>query len=280
MSRVYESLQRVERERRHTEAAGGAPAHTTKFLDNAVGKAFEMDGAPSVALNVPSGSRLVSLTEPHSLAAEKFRVLGTRLENLRNQRDLKSLLVTSSVVHEGKTFVTGNLGVTLAWQFGSRVLLIEGDLHRPMLAPFLGLTQLRGLTHWWSGREENLARYVHKFNGIPLWLLGGGEPCDQPSKILQSERFAEIFMRLCGSFDWIVVDSPPMSPTVDVSLWLRLVDGMLLVVREGVTPVNTLEKGLSNLDNPKLVGVVLNEASEPDQTKYQEQYQAQQSSSR
>ena len=271
MSRVYESLQRVERERRQTEAAGGASAHTA-LLDNAVGKAFEMDGAPSVALNVPPGSRLISLTEPRSLAAEKFRVLATRLENVRNQRDLKSLLVTSSVIHEGKTFVTGNLGVTLAWQFGSRVLLIEGDLHRPMLASFLGLTQLQGLTHWWSGREENLARYVHKFNGIPLWLLGGGEPCDQPSKILQSERFAEIFTRFCGSFDWIVVDSPPMSPTVDVSLWSRLVDGMLLVVREGVAPIKALEKGLANLDNPKLVGVVLNEASESGQTKYQEQY--------
>ena len=272
MSRVYESLRRVETERQHAGATNGEPVHTAELLDNVAAKAFEIDGVSSVTLNVTSGSRLVSLTDRKCLAAEKFRVLATRLENLRNQRDLKSLLVTSSVLHEGKTFVTGNLGVTLAGESGSRVLLVEGDLHRPMLASFLGLARPRGLTHWWSGREENIAKYVNKISGMPLWLLSGGEACEQPSQMLQSGRFADTFTKLSGSFDWILVDSPPMSPTVDVSLWSRLVDGMLLVVREGVAPIKALEKGLANLDDPKLIGIVLNEASESSQTKYQGQY--------
>jgi protein-tyrosine kinase len=75
-------------------------------------------------------------------------------------------------------------------------------------------------------------------------------------------------MKLGGYFDWIVVDSTPMFPTVDVNLWLRLVDGMLLVVREGVAPIKALEKGLASLDAPKLVGVVLNENSDSSQLKY------------
>ena len=96
----------------------------------------------------------------------------------------------------------------------------------------------------------------------------GREPCDQPSEILQSTEFAEAFGQLSGHFDWILVDSPPMLPTVDVNLWSRLVDGMLLVVREGVTSVKTLEQGIASLDSPKFVGVVLNDNSDLAGKKY------------
>ena len=73
-------------------------------------------------------------------------------------------------------------------------------------------------------------------------------------------------------FEWTVVDSTPMLPIVDVNLWSKLVDGTLLVVREGMAPVKALKKGLASLDNPKLVGVVLNEATDFDQSKYSDHY--------
>jgi len=69
---------------------------------------------------------------------------------------------------------------------------------------------------------------------------------------------------LVSTFGWIIVDSTPMLPTVVANLWSRLVDGMLLVVREGVASVQALKKGLDALDNAKLVGIVLNETSEFD----------------
>jgi Mrp family chromosome partitioning ATPase len=77
---------------------------------------------------------------------------------------------------------------------------------------------------------------------------------------------------LASQFEWIVVDSTPMLPIVDVNLWSKLVDGTLLVVREGLTPVKALKKGLQALDHPKLIGVVLNEALESDQAIYDNQY--------
>jgi capsular exopolysaccharide synthesis family protein len=196
----------------------------------------------------------------------------TRLENLREKRELKCLQITSGVINEGKTLVAGNLAVTLATHSGSRVLLVEGDLHRPTLASKLGLAQLPGLSHWWAGTEDSFARYVYRLDEMPLWFLSAGLACDQPSQILQSARLAGEFGKLRGQFDWIVVDSTPMSPTVDANLWSRLVDGMLLVVREGVTPIKALKSGLASLDNPKLVGIVLNEASEFDQAEYEGQY--------
>ena len=104
-------------------------------------------------------SRLVALTDPNSLGAEKFRALATRFDHLRSQRELRSFQVTSSVIDEGKTLVAGNIAVTLAKYSGSKTLLVEGDLHRPTLANLFGLRELPGLNHWWSSGEprENSA---------------------------------------------------------------------------------------------------------------------------
>ena len=103
-------------------------------------------------------------------------------------------------------------------------------------------------------------------------FFSAGSAHDQPAQILQSARFAEAFVRLVSGFDWVVVDSTPMSPIVDANLWSRLVDGTLLVVREGVAPIKALKKGVSGLDNPKWLGMVLNEASEVDRVNYSDQY--------
>jgi capsular exopolysaccharide synthesis family protein len=275
MSRYYDALRRLEREQRQAGADDIAEpaAQPAEVLDGMLTEPVELGEAPSTKVEVSPASRFVALTDRRSLGAEKFRALATRLENLRQKRELTCLQVTSGVISEGKTLVAGNLAVTLATHAGCKVLLLEGDLHRPTLASKLGLSQLPGLSHWWAG-EEKLARYLYRLDEMPLWFLGAGSACDQPSQILQSARFVEEFAKLRGQFDWIVVDSTPMSPTVDANLWSRLVDGMILVVREGVTPVRAIKSGLAGLDNAKLVGVVLNEASEFDQADYEGQYYA------
>ena len=216
----------------------------------------------------------MALTDPKSLGAEKFRALAARLENLRQKSELKTLQITSAVINEGKSLVAANLAVTLVKHFGYKVLLVEGDMHRPTLATLLGLTGLEGINQWWSRQEENteLSHCVHKLNDMRLWFLSAGSAFEQPSQILQSARFAETFARLVGDFDWVVVDSTPMSPVVDANLWSRLVDGTLLVVREGVASIKALKMGVKDLDNPKWLGIVLNEASEFDRVHYTDQY--------
>lgn len=262
MGRLYESLKRAEAEFRQPGPSIDEFVRTPDFMGGFIAEPLQLESVSTATMEIGAKSYLVALTDPKGLASEKFRALVARLEHLRKDRELKSLLITSSVVNEGKTLVTGNLAVTLAKHSGSKVLVIEGDLRRPALASFLGLKRLQGVHHWWSSRKENIAHYVYKINSLPLWFLGAGEPCDQPSQILQSPEFSEAFAQLTGPFDWILVDSPPMSPTVDVNLWSRLVDGMLLVVREGFAPVRAVEQGIASLDSPKLVGVVLNENSE------------------
>jgi capsular exopolysaccharide synthesis family protein len=226
----------------------------------------------SVIVEASPKSRLVALTSPNGLGAEKFRALVTRMDHLRKQRELKSFQVTSSMINEGKTLVAGNVAITLAKYSGSKTLLIEGDMRRPALAALLGLSELRGLTDWWSGRDPEPTKFICKVKDMPLWFLPAGKACDQPSEIIRSTRFVKAFAKLASQFEWIVVDSTPMLPIVDVNLWSKLVDGTLLVVREGLTGVKALKKGLQALDHPKWIGVVLNEAAESDQAYYDAEY--------
>jgi capsular exopolysaccharide synthesis family protein len=235
-------------------------------------KPSESEKARSVMVQPPPASRLVAWTEPNSLGAEKFRALAVRLDDMRRQHELKSLQVTSSVINEGKSFVAANLAATLAKYSGSKTLLIEGDLHRPTLASMFGLEDLQGLSDWWTARNQELSRYMLRFTGSGLWFLPAGRACDRPSEILRSAQLAEAFRELAGQFDWMVVDSTPMLPVIDANLWSKLVDGTLLVVREGVAPLKALKKGLQSLDHPKLIGVVVNEASDFDQIDYDGQY--------
>ena len=190
-----------------------------------LGTPAKASNGPSARINVGKASRLVTLTDPQSLGAEKFRALVARLESLREKRELKTLQITSAVINEGKSVVAANLAITLAKHFGYKVLLVEGDLHRPTLTTLLGLANFEGINQWWRRREEDLeiAQYIYKLDDMQLWFLSAGSTCDQSSQILQSTRFAETFVRLVGGFDWVVVDSTPMSPTVDANLWSRCV---------------------------------------------------------
>jgi capsular exopolysaccharide synthesis family protein len=262
---------------REPSATAGAPVNATPEVAGSRGpveikKMVESDKARTVMVQPPPVSRLVAWNDPNSLGAEKFRALAVRLDDIRRQHELKSLQATSSVINEGKSFVAANLAVTLAKYSGSKTLLIEGDLHRPTLASMFGLGDLEGLGDWWTGRNQELTRYLLRFTGTALWFLPAGKLCDRPSEILRSTQLAEAFAQLKNQFDWIIVDSTPMLPVIDANLWSKLVDGTLLVVREGVAPLKALKKGLQSLDHPKLIGVVVNEASDFDQIDYDGQY--------
>lgn len=269
MSRLYEALRKSEMENRQsgvvvtTDVVRRAPDFAP-----AVTAPLELDGSQTVQLRVPPESHMVSLNDLQGLPAEKFRVLVTRLRNMRAQQEIKSLQVTSSSVDEGKTLIAANLAVTLARHSQSRVLLVEGDLHNPSLHALLGLSHLKGICHWWKEPTAMLGDFLYHTEGLPLWFLPAGERFGEPAEILQSSRFAEALMQASGLFEWIIVDSTPLSPMADANIWNRLLDGMLLVVRENVTPAKALKKGLAGLDGPKIVGVVLNGASEFDRVNY------------
>jgi len=277
MSRVYEAL-------RQSELDNGV-SHTLfdpdTFLASSTSAAplvqepttgMPWDQIKSLLPAVREESRVVTLTESNSLGAEKFRLLRTRLRNLREHRQLQKLVVTSAVPNEGKTLVAMNLAVCLAKHTDERILLLEGDLRKPMLGDHLGIKSLPGVGQWWASVDEPIHKFIYRFDDLQLWILPAGSAPEDPVNILQSSRFLELYKHLSTCFDWIIIDAPPLLPMADVSFWSRQADGLLLVVREGTTPKTILQKGLDTLDNPKVIGVVLNDAHQVDSSYYHHYY--------
>ena len=225
---------------------------------------------PSLAVSVAPSSRLVFLTQPESLAAEKFRFLGVRLRQMRQNRPLKKVLVTSTIPEEGKSLVSANLAGVLARR-KERVLLIEGDLRRPTLADQLGLGRLAGLAAWLQGGLQTPSNIYHL--GDPgFWIMPAGEPPANPLELMQSGRLSILMSQLANLFDWIIVDSPPLLPLADTTVWARLTDGTLLVTREGRTEKGPLQRGLEMIRKSDLLGVVLNGCTETDHDSYYQRY--------
>ncbi|WP_260740755.1 CpsD/CapB family tyrosine-protein kinase [Tunturiibacter lichenicola] len=202
-------------------------------------------------------SRLVSLTDSGCPAAEAFRLLGVRLRHLRRDRLLKKVLITSTIPQEGKSMVAGNLACTLALRAQQRTLLLEGDLRRPSLSQRFGIGRNPGICEYLQG-ERSLAASIYHLDNPNLWILPAGNAPSNALELLQSGRLSTLMDQLSVWFDWIVIDSPPVLPLADTSVWMRLSDGILLVTRQGTTERRKLQRGLEALEAKKLIGALVN----------------------
>ena len=195
------------------------------------------------------------------------------MRQLQQNRPLKKVLVTSTIPEEGKSLVAANLAGVLARRKKQRVLLIEGDLRRPTLAQQFGLESLKGLSEWLQGESETIEN-IYRLEGPDFWLMPAGHPPVNPLELMQSGKLASLMSQLAPLFDWIVVDSPPLLPLADTTVWARLTDGALLVVREGKTEKAPLQRGLEILKKADLLGVVLNASSDGNHHNYYQRYAA------
>jgi capsular exopolysaccharide synthesis family protein len=254
-------------------SAVAQPTHVQTTTTDPFTKEVTGDGPlafPSLEVVPTTSSRLVFMTEPDSLAAEKFRFLGVRLRQLQQGRPLKKVLVTSTIPEEGKSTVSANLAGVLARRKQS-VLLIEGDLRRPTLASQFGLGRLAGLGEWLQSGRQTVAN-VYRLEGPDFWFMPAGNPPENPLELLQSGRLSYLMGQLSNLFDWIIVDSPPLLPLADTTVWARVTDGTLLVAREGKSEKKQLQRGLEALKKSDLLGVVLNGCIHPDHKSYYQRY--------
>jgi capsular exopolysaccharide synthesis family protein len=211
----------------------------------------------SLPVSLTPQSRLPSLTDNESPAAEAFRLLGVRLRHLRRDRPLKRVLITSTIPQEGKSMVAANLACTLALRTQQRTLLVEGDVRRPSLMQMFGLGKNPGICECLQG-ERSLMTSIYHLEGPRLWILPAGNTPNNPLELLQSGKLSSLMDQLNTWFDWIVIDSPPVLPFADTSVWMRLADGVLLVTRQGITQKRQLQGGLEALEPKKMIGALVN----------------------
>jgi capsular exopolysaccharide synthesis family protein len=211
----------------------------------------------AIVPTLPAESRLVCLIQPESPAAEAFRLLGMRLRDLRRKRTLKKILVTSTIPQEGKSMVAANLACVFAQTTHQKVLLLEGDVRRPSQSKLFGFGSHPGLCEWLQG-DQSRTPSMYRIDPAGLWILPAGKSTANSLELLQLGKVSSLMDRLASIFDTIIIDSPPVLPLADTSVWMRLTDGILLVARQGKTEKRELKKGLETLDQHKLVGTLLN----------------------
>ena len=202
-------------------------------------------------------------TELSLHAAEQFRTLRSRLYQLRSSQSLRTILVTSALPSEGKTFVTNNLAQAIVHQPDRRVLIIDADLRCARLHVPLGAPVGPGLSDYLRGQADEMAIIQHGQEGNLCFIPGGNEVTN-PSELLSNGRLRKLLDQMIPIFDWVILDSPPCVPVADASILAALCDGILLVVRAASTPANIAQKACQELKGRNVIGVVLNFIQESD----------------
>jgi protein-tyrosine kinase len=188
---------------------------------------------------------------------------------LRDISPLKTIMVTSGLPQEGKSFISTNLAMSLARHKSSKVLLIDGDMRRYTLHQLLGCESHPGLADYLAGKStliEAMQRpepFEAMTPGIAaivqnLTFIAGGNGGDKAADLSGSPRFAELIREASPHFDWIIVDSSPVLPVSDAVNLARSCDGVLLVARGGVTKFPVAQRAQSELKASNVLGFVLN----------------------
>jgi len=169
---------------------------------------------------------------------------------------LKVVMVTSAVPNEGKTLTTLNIALVLAESYKRRVLLIDADLRRPRLTEAANLTVAEGLSEVLKATEDRKAGLTQLTDY--LWFLPAGRPDPDPLSGLTSPRMQRLLQEAAERFDWVIVDTPPVTAAADAGLLGAIVDGIVLVVRAGRTPHPAVQHAIETLGRDRIFGVVLN----------------------
>jgi capsular exopolysaccharide synthesis family protein len=230
-----------------------------------------LSGQISVKTWHPSYKQLPALLERGS-EVEQFRSLRSRMHEFRDLNSLKSLMISSGLPQEGKSFVAMNLAISFARHKGGRVLLIDGDMRRSSLHKMLGCTNEPGLTEYLSGKNTLLevmqrgraedGETLHPGLASLTFIAGGTEP-EHAADLSGNSRFRELIETVSPLFDWILVDTPPVNLVADGVNLARSCDGVLLIARGGVTKYEVAQRALSELKASKVLGFVLNAVAKP-----------------
>lgn len=189
---------------------------------------------------------------------EEFRTLRSRLYQLREAGDLKTILVTSSLPGEGKTFVASNLAQVLALQPRCKVLLIDADMRSSRLHLVLGAKSTPGLAEYALGETDDEFGIIQNGADKNLFFIPAGRAVPGPTELVADSRLKSLIERLEPLFDWIILDSPATAPVSDSALLANYSDGVLMVVRSNSTPYDVVRKAREKFREEQLIGVVLN----------------------
>jgi len=241
----------------------GVVIFTIEYLDDTIKSAEQISrmlGLPVIGYiaEIEHGQEHAYVADnPRSPVAEAFRTLRTNLEFAAVDKPLKTVLVVSVHPGEGKSTVASNLSVTLA-QGGGHVLLMDADLRRPHIHRVFGMTNRSGLSDLFRD-TLSLDEVTRPWQDTTLGIVTSGGIPPNPADLLASRKMGAILEAAKQAADIVIVDAPPFL-VADASILASRVDGILLVIRPGKTPMDAAVSTLEQIkrSNGHIIGVVLN----------------------
>ncbi|MEJ2637618.1 MAG: polysaccharide biosynthesis tyrosine autokinase [Calditrichia bacterium] len=203
-------------------------------------------------------TKLITHFDPKSPISEAYRILRTNIQ-FKNQKNKNIVvLITSSAPKEGKSTTVANLAITMA-QLGSRTVLVDADLRRPVVHSIFNLKKEVGLTNYLVGKTE-IGDIVKPTFIENLSVITSGPLPPNPSELLGSDAMHQFIDELRGSYDAIIIDSPPVIAITDSAILSTLADGIVLVIKAHQTHREAIKRAKTLLDNAKanIFGCLLN----------------------
>jgi len=203
-------------------------------------------------------ARLITHLDPKSPVSEAYRALRTNLQFSKIDKNIKMVLVTSSGPKEGKSTTSANLAIAMA-QSGKRVVLVDGDLRRPVVHSIFGLSKDDGITNYLMD-DIDYKTMIKESIMENLYIIPSGVLPPNPSELLASHKMEELLKKLRSDFDFVIFDTPPVIAVTDAAILATRVDGAIIVVKSAQTNHDALVRAKSLLDavDSHILGALLN----------------------
>lgn len=207
-------------------------------------------------------NRVLHLIDEHASFnyIEAFKSLRTNIDFLSSTNNYRTILVTSCAPRDGKSNVAINLAIALG-NSGKRVLLLDCDFRKASIATYLKISRrLPGVTAVLSGKSQAEDVIVHRPD-LHIDVLPVGMMPSNPTEMLGSAAMVNLIQKLSEQYEYVLLDTPPVTVVTDAAILSRFVDGVVLVARANVTSRQALSVSKKNLEdvNARILGVILND---------------------
>lgn len=260
MGKFSTALEKGEQQSRNTQDGVDDWLEPEKVEDIVPQSTNLTDSTAATPTSNPWNERLFKAINEDASLPEIFKVLRSRILHPQNtKQSIKTVMVTSAVPKEGKSFITANLGISIAQGMDQHALLVDCDLRRPSLASLLGVSGNTGLVDHLRD-DAPLPGLIIKTVIDKLSIIPSGRPPLNPAELLSSDKMMSLAGQLSHRYDdrIIILDSPPITVAAESSVLAGLVDAVVLVVREGVSTKNEIQKTIDAIGKDKILGMVYN----------------------
>ncbi len=264
MSRVHDALRKsgvAPTDFQGQQKVQGTGSRVIEQRHPTINPEFEnlLERIQEIPFNPSQDAHLIDASRPHEAPSEEFRTLRTRLNHLQSLQPIHTVVVTSPSPAEGKSMAAVNLALAESHLADNKTILCDFDFRRPLVHNLFQVDRSPGITDYLLGKAT-IDQIVKRVAGTNLSILPAGEAVINPLELLNLDKVRDLLTNLQKVYNWVVLDTPPLLFAADANLLSTMSDGTILVVRLGVTTVDSITRAIQSLCENNILGTVVNGA--------------------